>query len=1396
MAAADSAVQSTQLDTVVSEAVRYSSHRRVNRLFLLLLLGLSLHVTQVFAATPGLVLDDAERQWIREHQVIRLGVDPAWPPFDFIDGQGAHSGMAADFLDLLGRRLGLSFELVTGLDWEQVLQRARDRSLDLVSLSQETPERSEYLRFTDTVTSVPWAIITRRDFKKISGLEDLSAHRVAVVKSYAIVNMVSDEHPAIEIHQVDSSLDGLRALAAGQVDAMVENLAVASYLISENNLVNLQIAADSGFDMIRLAFAVRSDWPQLLGLLNKALSSLTRDEMQAVKNRWAAVETEQTGDGDAAPEFAGWLLWTVVAVFLLLAMVSGLLMKFTSGERLVSRIGSTRFRAIVLVSLSVFVVLVLFLGWLAMDRIEHRIRHDAGINLENSLITTLQRINFWAEQRQDFIRQLGRHPRLVAITQALLAVPPARDELLASSPLQEAREFFGDEHLDLFDHLGFFIVSPDYINIGSMRDANLGARNPIADLLPRVFRGEAVFVPSIPSDLPLSTSSGTRDATMFFAAPIQTADGEVIAALALRIDPGGEFSRVLQFSRVGDSGDSYAFNRQGQLMSASRFRRNLQELGLIGEHESEILRLEIRDPGGNLSEGYRPAVPSAEQALTLMAASAIRLADSREGVLKRQQTVLHNTEGYRDYRGVPVFGAWTWHDETGMAVASEIDRDEALATYHSVRNTVFGILAVTLLLSVGGTLLMLVMGQRTNRVLSQARDQLERSVEERTAELRASEATLRENQQRFELTVGGSGDGLWEYNSQTGDNWFSPRFKEMLGYAEEDLPNTLDAWKNSVHPDDLQATLAAFDAHLKNDVPYDIEYRLRATTGDYRWIRDRAKSLRDAQGRAYRTSGSISDITESKELQADLEKAREAADQANQAKSAFLANMSHELRTPMNAILGYSEMLIEEAEDLEQVDFIPDLKKINQAGTHLLALINDVLDLSKIEAGRMEAYAENIDVGTLIDEVAATAQPLMGKNRNRLMIARGEALGSAYQDLTKLRQCLFNLLSNAAKFTHQGSVTLRIERESRDGGDWLVFAVSDTGIGIAADKLEHVFEEFSQADNSTTRNYGGTGLGLAISRRFCKLLGGDLTLQSVSGEGSGFTIRLPATLPGSEPRQAPADVTASKPAAELETLREAVPGRTVLVIDDEPEAREIIARFLHKDGFTVVTAGSGEEGLRLAHEIQPAAITLDVMMPDMDGWSVLRALKADPGLREIPVIMVTMVDDRTRGYSLGAIDYLTKPVDRELLVRMLSRYYPAEKQSTVMLVEDDESTREMMARTLDKAGWEVTEAGNGREALDQLAREKPRLILLDLMMPVMDGFDFLLEMRANADWQDLPVIVLTAKDLTDEDRRLLSGRVEQIVEKGACAHEQLVDLIHHVMDHHKRPTGKAAAPAQ
>jgi signal transduction histidine kinase/DNA-binding response OmpR family regulator len=686
---------------------------------------------------------------------------------------------------------------------------------------------------------------------------------------------------------------------------------------------------------------------------------------------------------------------------------------------------------------------------------------------------------------------------------------------------------------------------------------------------------------------------------------------------------------------------------------------------------------------------------------------------------------------------------------------------------------------------------------RRNQLISQR-------IHEATLELALSKDELQHTNFLNDQALGLTKAGYWHVPLD-GSGYYTSS-KRAVGIFG-DIPNddyryrVMEDWFANVEAGDLEAsklTWQNFEDAIEGKIPaYDSVYAYkRPVDGSVVWIHAYGTVARDSEGNATDMYGVTQDVTEYVHAQQALNLAKEAADAANQAKSAFLANMSHELRTPMNAILGYSEMLIEDAEDSGQDDFIPDLKKINQAGNHLLALINDVLDLSKIESGKMEAFAEVFDVGALIDQVAGTAQPLMPKNTNRFTLQRGNNLGKACQDLTKLRQSLLNLLSNAAKFTHEGTITLRVERQSQANGDWLSFSVSDTGIGIAADKLDHVFEEFSQADNSTTRDYGGTGLGLTISRRFCQMLGGDLTVTSQLGVGSTFTIRLPAVLPGAEvPQEASQQPTAGDIHASGD-VDEAGRGSTILVIDDDAEACEIIRRFLEKDGFNVVTALSGEDGLRLAHQLQPAAITLDVMMPDMDGWSVLRALKVDPVLHNVPVVMLTMLDDKSKGYTLGATDYLTKPVDRDQLHTVLARFHTPSESCSVLLVEDDPATREVMMRTLEKADWQVTEAGNGREALEQLARQKPRLILLDLMMPVMDGFDFLLEMRARAEWQDIPVIVLTAKDLTEEDRRMLSGRVEQIVEKGARAHDQVVNLIRQVVDQHTPPTGKAAAPAQ
>ncbi len=492
-------------------------------------------------------------------------------------------------------------------------------------------------------------------------------------------------------------------------------------------------------------------------------------------------------------------------------------------------------------------------------------------------------------------------------------------------------------------------------------------------------------------------------------------------------------------------------------------------------------------------------------------------------------------------------------------------------------------------------------------------------------------------------------------------------------------------------------------------------------------------------------------------LFSEIEEKSRQLESASQHKSQFLANMSHELRTPLNAIIGVTEMLQEDARDLKREDEIEPLNRVLNGGRHLLGLINDILDLSKIEAGKMEVHIEEFGIVPLIDDAVNTIETLAAKNSNRLVVDCEPEIGVMLADQTRVRQALLNLLSNANKFTEGGTVTIRAQRQQQAGRDWITMAVGDTGIGMTPQQMGKLFQQFSQADSSTTRKYGGTGLGLAISRRFCQMMDGDITVESELGRGSTFTIRLPAIF-GDAPSTIPQASRASSFKAGP------VDAALILVIDDDVTVRDVVGRYLKREGFSVATADGGKEGLRLARELHPAAVTLDVMMPDLDGWTVLAAIKGDPELADLPVVLMTIVDEKNRGYALGATDFLVKPVNPERLVGVLHALCNS-GPGRLLMVDDDDIGRRQMRTALEQRGWIVTEATDGRDALKRLNEARPDAIILDLMMPEMDGFEFLEEMRRKAEWRDIPVVVVTARDLTAEDRDRLNGGVERIIQK-------------------------------
>jgi PAS domain S-box-containing protein len=546
-------------------------------------------------------------------------------------------------------------------------------------------------------------------------------------------------------------------------------------------------------------------------------------------------------------------------------------------------------------------------------------------------------------------------------------------------------------------------------------------------------------------------------------------------------------------------------------------------------------------------------------------------------------------------------------------------------------------------------------------------------------------------------------------------------------------------------PDDHRSYIDDRINEVSANKPYQTTNKLR--DGRYVFIKHRPM----ADGGWVATH---EDVTELKQHEAELAAARDAADEANRTKSSFLANMSHELRTPLNAIIGYSEILQEDAADKDDKESIDDLRKIESAGRHLLGLINNILDLSKIEAGKMDVFIEKVDIQALIKEVLSIVKPLADKSENAIEVICPAGIGSFRSDQTKVKQCLLNLMSNANKFTSKGTLTLTVAREDISR---VCFRVSDTGVGMTKEQLGRLFQAFSQADVSTTKRFGGTGLGLAITKHFCNMLGGDVTVESTPGTGSTFIIKLP-----DQGVVAPAAVDSPAPVPAA-----AADGRaTVLVVDDDPSVRSLLARTLEKEGYRVISAANGVEALALAREHRPQAITLDVMMPKLDGWGALKQLKADAELREIPVIMVTVLNERGMAIPLGAADFVTKPVDRQRLTAILREHCVNPSSASILVVEDNLPTREVLCRSLESMGYAAYAAVNGRDGLDWLANHPtPSLILLDLMMPEMDGFEFLRELRKQPAFVDVPVIVVTAKELTVEDVRMLSGQTDGIIAK-------------------------------
>lgn len=1338
-------------------------------------------------------LSPDEVEWLVSHPIIRVQNEQDSVPYNFFqDGPKGHS---IDYIHLLADIIGIEVKFITGPKWHEFLSMMEQRQLDVMTNIVNTQQRTQFIHFTKPYKKLLEGIYIKQGGQSYKSLAELKGKKVAIVKGFYQHELIKKYYPEIELQLVHSNLAAIEAVLTGDVDATFSDSALINYLMKQNTVGGIVLSSfnhDKRFENV-VSLGVRKDWLIFRDILQKAMVLVPQQQLDQLYNKWHGDNTNGSEQAlqpitvsDKASSFTHSLmsLNTLIAIIVL---ASALLVMFWLMSRWLlsskknplafqfsSRVAKRMTGALNIV----LIISATILAWWALETINRKFKEDVRDSLRTVVRTTMETIEIWAKDQKLSVRKIAMDPEISQLAQLQYGRFRKGQLKFGGGDDTTLSQRFA-YHQSRSGNLDFTLMTNDGVILSSNYEDLLGKKSSIfryrPELFRRVLKGETLLIPPVPAAIPLQIGANItglgRPSTMFVASPVRDSERRIIGIIAQRLNPAAEFSRLHLLGRLGASGETYSIDKKGKMLSNSRFNAHLLKVGLIERGDQSILSIDVRDPGGNLLDGHQNDTPKSQWPLTLMAQINVTQGEG------------FNVDGYRDYRGIKVLGAWLWSDEVGFGIATEIDEKEALEPYAIARIAILVTLLVTVCVAIMFGLFVMVLGNRANQALQLARDQLEVEVQSRTKELRQALNDI--DEQRFVLDQ----HAIVAVTDLRGTiTYANQKFAQISGYTIEELVGQNHRILSSGTHDET-FWRGMYDEIKRGGVWHD-EVCNRAKDGELYWVETTIAAFRDESGRPKAYVAIRTDISGRKRYESELHQAKTIAESANQAKSDFLASMSHEIRTPLNGILGMLGLVKKSALDSEQQHRIGVASTCAQS---LLTLINDILDFSKIEAGKLELEQIDFDLIDLLEDIAK-AQAFQCNEKSIELLLNVSKLEHCYVvgDPTRLRQILFNLISNAIKFTHHGEIRIDTQLQRLDK-ERLRFTctVSDTGIGIPADRVDTLFESFTQVDASTTRKYGGTGLGLAICKRLCELCNGDIRLESELGKGSRFSFTLEYGV-GKETDKPRFKVN-------INTLN-------ILIVDDNVGSCEILTQQLHSWGATVESLQDVPRAIdRLEHQQEDEfdLILIDMDMPNMDGELLTTYLRSNSKYDSLKIIMMADIAQIKRIEALTTIGlngYLVKPVSISDLYDMLlpiaagedyefsftsikpgTRVGISHKKAVnqskqydlnVLLVEDNEINQLVVTGMLESTGMVIDIADNGEVAIQALRNSSTNrpydVIFMDCQMPVLDGFQTTEQIRqggAGGRYKDVAIVALTANALVEDKQKCLDAGMSDYLVK-------------------------------